>query len=236
MKSNYTSIAVVLDRSGSMASVKTSTINGFNEFLTTQQGGTGMADLALYTFGTKVSKSFGPTPVSEVKPLTAESYEPSGWTALLDAMGTAITELGERFNAMREEDRPSKVIVLVVTDGAENMSKKFTSPQIQEMVKHQTEKYNWEFSFLGANQDAIFAANTLGILASNAANYVSSAAGTASAFNVMGSSVNRARSGGVLAYSDAERKLVESGGNTGGVEATPAPVIINVNGTTNGNS
>src|SRR5258708_22820381 len=100
--------------------------------------------------------------------------------ALLDAMGTTIDALGQKLAVMPEQERPSKVIVLVITDGEENQSHRFNLEQIKEKITHQREVYSWEFVFMGANIDAIGAGTSLGITAANSLQYDATSVGTRS--------------------------------------------------------
>lgn len=86
-------------------------------------------------------------------------------------MGRGINETGKRLAAMDEAERPGLVMMVVMTDGQENASSEFTKNQIAEMVKHQQKTYNWQFTFLGTNQDAFAEAQALGIDQSGVANY-----------------------------------------------------------------
>ena len=92
-------------------------------------------------------------------------------TALLDAVGRAINETGERLAKMNEQDRPGLVIFVIMTDGLENSSREFTKSQVKEMIEEQQSKYNWHFTFLGADQDAFAEAGGLGIAAAGAAQF-----------------------------------------------------------------
>lgn len=109
--------------------------------------------------------------ILNVRELTNEDYQPSGGTPLLDTIGTAIVETGQKLAGFPESLRPSKVLFVIQTDGQENESKKYTRAKINEMIKHQQEVYKWEFIFLGANQDAIKSGESLGIGASKSVNY-----------------------------------------------------------------
>jgi len=120
-------------------------------------------------------------PVQEIVPLTDDTYKPRGCTALLDAIGETIDDLGRRLAALNEADRPGQVIVAILTDGLENASHRFTWKEIAAKIKNQTDAYKWIFLFLGANQDAIATAANLSIAANNAANYVADAAGSKAA-------------------------------------------------------
>jgi hypothetical protein len=96
---------------------------------------------------------------------------PRGATALLDAIGRAINETGERLSKMNETDRPGLVVFVVMTDGLENSSREFSKSRIKEMIQHQQEKYGWQFTFLGADQDAFAEADALGIDQAGAARF-----------------------------------------------------------------
>jgi hypothetical protein len=180
MKPNahYTEIAFVLDRSGSMKSCQQAAIDGFNRFLADQQKAEGLAKLTLVLFDDEYLVSVSSVPVEEVVPLTGDTYQPRGCTALLDAIGQTIDALGHRLSALVEKDRPGQVIVAILTDGLENASQRFTWKEISGKIKHQTDIYKWIFLFLGANQDAIATAANLSIAANNAATYLADAVGS----------------------------------------------------------
>ena len=177
MKNHYSEIAFVLDRSGSMESCREAAIEGFNSFLLEQQEIDGLAKLTLVLFDDEYLVPIDALPVAEILPLNSDSYVPRGSTALLDAIGRTIDELGARLAALPEQDRPGQVIVAILTDGLENSSQNWTWQQIARAIKEQTEQYRWTFLFLGANQDAIATAAQMNIAAANAAAYVADAAG-----------------------------------------------------------
>lgn len=177
MNKHYTEIAFVLDRSGSMESCQEAAIDGFNRFLAEQQQTEGLARLTLVLFDHEYLVPVRSIPVQEVVPLTNETYVPRGMTALLDAIGQTIDELGTSLAAMPEKQRPGQVIVAILTDGFENASQHRTWADVAAAIRHQTDAYKWTFLFLGANQDAIATAAQLNIHASNSATYVADAAG-----------------------------------------------------------
>ena len=177
MKNHYSEIAFVLDRSGSMESCREAAIEGFNSFLQEQQRTEGLAKLTLILFDDEYLVPIDALPVAEILPLDNDSYVPRGSTALLDAIGRTIDELGARLAALPEQDRPMQVIVAILTDGLENSSQNYTWQQIADVIKQQSEQYRWTFLFLGANQDAIATAAQMNITAANAAAYVADAAG-----------------------------------------------------------
>ncbi len=120
--------------------------------------------------------------ISEVAPLDATTYLPRGSTALLDAIGRTIDDLGRRLAATPEPERPAKVIVSILTDGYENASQKYTQADIAARIRRQRDQYSWQFLFLGANQDAIATATKLSIAANDAATYQADAAGAKASF------------------------------------------------------
>jgi len=193
-KQNFTAIAVIIDASGSMMGLTLDTIGSFNQFLTEQQALPGEAAFSLCTFNTHNSLMHDFVPLASASQLTTFSYRCNGGTALLDAMGTTIDSLGAKLAAMPEEERPSKVIVLVITDGEENSSHQFTADQVRAKVTLQRETYNWEFVFMGANIDAIATGHTMGFTAANSLNYDASAFGTQQLYSTVSSGMSSYRS------------------------------------------
>jgi len=179
MKKNYTEIAFVLDRSGSMSGCQEAAIAGFNQFLSEQQEAEGLARLTLVLFDDEYLVAVQSLPVQEVVPLNWETFVPRGSTALLDAVGKTIDDVGARIAALPEEDRPAQVIVSILTDGEENASRDFTWRDLAQRIKHQTDVYKWTFLFLGANQDAIATAAQMNIGRHNAASFVADSTGAA---------------------------------------------------------
>lgn len=193
-KENFTSINVIIDQSGSMGHLRSDTIGGFNTFLNEQKQVPGEAIFTLCLFNTEYNLPFNFVKLAAVPDLTSELYCPSGSTALLDAVGTTINQVGAKLAAMPEEERPSKVIFLIITDGEENSSNEFTKSQIKSMISHQQDVYKWDFIFMGANIDAVAEGDALGIAARNSINYSASAAGTKSLYNSVSRSLRSYRS------------------------------------------
>lgn len=171
MDQNYTHISVVLDRSGSMSSIMTDTIGGFNQFLKDQKAVKSKATFSLLQFDTEFQEDYIGKDIQEVPELTDKTFVPRGMTALLDAIGHTINKTGEWLKNIPEAIRPGKVVFVILTDGAENSSHEFSKSQIFDMIKKQTDVFKWGFVFLGANQDAIQEAHGLGIFGSNSLTY-----------------------------------------------------------------
>jgi hypothetical protein len=183
MRNDLSDITVVLDRSGSMSLCKDDAEGGLNDFIKRQKEGPGSASFTLVQFDNVYEFVHRAVPIAQVPhcPLV-----PRGSTALLDAVGRAIAETGERLGAMPEADRPGLVVFVIVTDGQENASKEFTLDKVKEMIRHQQDVYKWQFTFLGANQDAFAAGGRMGVAAAGIANYAQAgAAFRASASNVV---------------------------------------------------
>jgi len=209
MKTNHTEITIVLDRSGSMSSIAPDTIGGFNRFLEDQKKAPGTASITLHQFDHEFETVIHGKNVHDAKPLTNATFVPRGNTALLDAIGRAITDTGVRLESTPEDQRAERVVFVIITDGHENASHEFSSPRIAEMIQHQREKYSWEFVFLGANQNAITSASRIGISPTNAMTYAGNSAGTKAAFASTSENLVRMRSGAVasMSYSEKDRDL-----------------------------
>ena len=164
MKDNFVKIVFVIDESGSMGSSRNDVIGGFNAFIDDQKKEKeGDVNVSLYTFSSDVKTVFSNRNIAEVPNLTEKSYHPGGSTALNDAVGKAINETGSELAAMDEAERPSVVMMVIMTDGEENTSKEFKSSQIRDMIKHQTDKYNWKFIYLGTDITTTRMADDMGI-------------------------------------------------------------------------
>jgi uncharacterized protein YegL len=168
-KQGLTEIMVVIDKSGSMYSRQMDVIGGFNNFLEEQKKIPGEANIRLTLFNHEyiVGKS---SPLSEAKNLDTKTYSPDGMTALLDAVGRTIDDAGKDFDSRPENQKPEKVIMVIMTDGQENSSKEYTKQQVKDKITEQQNRWNWQFIFLGANQDSFAEGGSLGIKTSGIAN------------------------------------------------------------------
>lgn len=168
MRKDLTDITVIMDRSGSMSSIKAEAEGGLNSFIEKQKALPGEANFTLVQFDTEYEVVHRGIPIKEVPKCF---LEPRGWTALLDAVGKTINDVGFRLSALPESYRPGLVTIVILTDGQENYSKEFKQDQVRKMVEHQSSVYKWQFIYLGANQDAFLVAKNLGIDLGDAANY-----------------------------------------------------------------
>ena len=151
-----------------MGAIRTDAEGGINSFVQQQSLEAGEALLTLVQFNTIYEFVHTGTPIKQVP---TYKLQPSGSTALLDAVGRAINETGARLAAMDESQRPGLVVFVIVTDGHENASREFTRDQIRQMVEQQQSVYEWQFTFLAANQDAFAEGASLGIAADGIAQW-----------------------------------------------------------------
>lgn len=193
MKTNLTEIVFILDRSGSMKHLTSDTIGGFNSFIDEQKKVDGEALLTTILFDDEYEILHNGVNLKVVKPLTTNEYSVRGFTALLDAIGKTINEVGDRLSKTKEEERPSKVIFIITTDGEENSSKEFKQEQVKSMIENQTNNYNWQFIFLGANIDAVATAQRYGINANLAHTYTANSVGTQSLYTSVSKGVGGER-------------------------------------------
>ena len=184
-KDGSTAIGVVMDESGSMSHLVNDTIGGFNTFLREQKAIPGEATLTLALFNHDYKLVHDGVSLKDVPELTTFTYKPSGTTALLDAVGRTVDTMGRKFASMKEEDRPSKVVVLIMTDGEENASSDYKHARIKEMVAHQQEKYGWSFAFIGANIDSFAVGSSMGLSKGSTYSYASNSVGTQSLYSSM---------------------------------------------------
>lgn len=110
------------------------------------------------------SKVQNQSSISEYTSKSSEfNYSPEGMTAMNDGIGTAIDSVGKWLADMPEEERPSKNLIVVMTDGCENASKEYSLKRVKEMIQHQTDVYNWTFVYMGTDVTTVETAENLGI-------------------------------------------------------------------------
>jgi hypothetical protein len=202
-----------------MRSIVHAATSGFKEYVVNQSQKDGDAYLTLYTFDDTAERVLDRVDLKDQATLalidtkTDEWFMPRGMTALYDAMGKAIDEVGLRLANTPEALRPGKVIVVGITDGAENCSQFFKKERLRQMITEQTNKYKWDFVFIGTNQDAMLTATSIGIRKEAALYYSPTAKGTEGSYRALGTLTERARymsSRGVdiiATFDDLERKI-----------------------------
>ena len=188
-----TELVFILDRSGSMGGLESDTIGGFNSMIDKQKREPGECLVSTVLFDNVPQVIHDRVPLEQVPKLTDREYFVRGCTALLDAVGGAIHHIGNIHKYARPEDRPEKTMFIITTDGLENASRRYSYDKVKAMIERQTEKFGWEFIFLGANIDAAKEAARFGIRADRAARYQSDSVGTALNYEVISAAVSSVR-------------------------------------------
>lgn len=192
MNKNLTEIIFLLDRSGSMAGLESDTIGGFNAFVKKQSELAGETIVTTVLFDDEYEVLWSGIDTRNAK-LTADEYFVRGTTALLDAVGKTILDVGYRLAKSSENRRPGKVLFVITTDGMENASQEFTYGKVKELIQHQQEKYSWEFLFLGANIDVANEAENLGITLGNSFSYEATEKGIEKMYERLSESITEKR-------------------------------------------
>jgi uncharacterized protein YegL len=145
-------VAMILDKSGSMGHLAGSVIDGFNEYVNDLREQDGDTLLSLTLFDTEFEQVYVGAPLAEVEQLTGKTYRIGGGTALYDAIAFTVKDLEAR--VAREGKQDSKVLVVTMTDGAENMSTDYTAESLAALVREYEAKGNWTFVYLGLGQSS----------------------------------------------------------------------------------
>lgn len=198
MKKNLTELVFILDKSGSMAGLERDTIGGFNAMLDKQKAQAGECRITTVLFDHRYELLHDRTDIRAVRPITAREYRVGGSTALLDALGKTIHKIATAQKNTAEPFRAEKVLFVIITDGEENASHKYSAAEIKEKIQRQKSRYGWEFIFLGANIDAVETAVRFGIDPGRAADYVPDSQGTALNFRAMSETVSAFRTCGAV--------------------------------------
>jgi hypothetical protein len=171
MKTQKTIYHILVDKSGSMSDCIDQTINGFNEqvakiremeleFL--EQ----LMTIGLTTFNNHVDHLYYMKPVEHAYKMDERNYQPDGSTAMLDAMAETMKELSQ-LQQQSNEQIPTTVVMVILTDGYENASRRYTLKNVKEMVEEREASGTWTFSFLGATLDAVDVAEQMSIRREN---------------------------------------------------------------------
>ena len=210
--SNHTLIAALLDRSGSMRSSKAATEDGWRELINEQRQEPGRCEVTLAQFDTRYEVLY---PATDIGAVPEFEVVPRGQTALLDSTGRFITEVGEVLAALPEEQRPGKVICLIMTDGMENASREWSWDAVSRLITQQREVYGWEFIFLGANIDAVEVGARMGMDRDKAMTFAAdSYVGNRRAYAVTSAKIRDARAGRDFGFSPEERTESMGDGDT----------------------
>lgn len=162
LNTNWINLVFVIDKSGSMYPSKDDVIGGFNKTIEEQRANKeGKVTVSLFTFNGEVKQAYLGIDINDIEKF---HYSPDGMTAMNDGIGTAIDKVGNWLydRDKKGEELPGKTLVVVMTDGMENSSREYTLKQVQDKIKEQTEKYSWEFIYMGTDITTSKAADDLG--------------------------------------------------------------------------
>lgn len=206
--STKTLIAALLDRSGSMRAIADDMRGGFDAYIAAERHQPGTTLVTLAQFDDRYDVVYQNRPIASVPAL---DVQPRGMTALLDAIGRFITEVGTALAALPEDDRPGEVTVLVMTDGHENASAEWTKDAVRQLITQQESVYGWDFVFLGANMDAVDVGSQLGFAPGKSLTYDADGDGVQGAWGALAGYSARKRSRGSqpaasIVFDDAERR------------------------------
>ncbi len=198
MNKDLTEIIFILDRSGSMGHLTTDTIGGYNAFIDQQKKEAGAALVTTVLFDDYYEILHNAMEIRHINALTDKDYFVRGSTALLDAIGKSINGTIKRVKTLKEEHKAGKVIFVIITDGYENASTRYSYTDIKKLIDYQSEKYKWEFIFLGANIDAGEEGEKMGIRRDRSANYKADSDGSARVYSNMSENISFYRQTGKI--------------------------------------
>lgn len=191
MNAELTELIFILDRSGSMGGLEWDTIQGFNKMIERQKTESKNVNVTTILFDDAAEMVHDRFPIEIIEPLTEQEYSVKGCTALLDAVGEAVTKIDNVQKRLPENYRAGKVIFVIITDGLENSSERFCYEQVRSMIEEK-KACGWEFLFLGANIDAGKEAEKIGIERNRSVTYKNDPDGIEINFREVGQAVARA--------------------------------------------
>lgn len=205
---DYTHLALIVDRSGSMGHIAKDMNGGIKKLLQDQINLPGKLLVDVATFDERIERPYSNAPAETV---FGDFVQPRGSTALHDAVGSTIAQLGGYLSTLDEDERPGKVIVVIVTDGMENSSREYTAEVVKQMVEEQRDTYGWEFLFLGAPEaDAFNQAQGMGIGRGQTISFAATSAGVSGTYDSTSAYLTRSRAGDASEFTEAERLAAET--------------------------
>lgn len=172
MKEKLSELVFILDKSGSMSGKEEDTVGSFNSTIKEHKDKEYDVLVTSVLFSDNQTIIHDRVNINEIEPMKVEQFVTNGCTALMDAVGDTIKNIKYiQSHQRRKEDIPEHTLFVIITDGMENASHKYSSGDIKKMIEAQKEE-GWEFLFLGANIDAVETTKTYGIDEHFSANYI----------------------------------------------------------------
>ena len=193
MKNGITEMVFILDRSGSMSGLEADTIGGFNSLIEKQKRQEGKCYISTVLFDDVSTVLYDRVELEKIRPMTNDDYVPRGCTALIDAIGGAVHHIGNVHKYIRTEDVPENTVFVIITDGCENASIKYTADTVKAMIEEKKREFGWEFMFIGANIDSVTTAGRFGISGSRAVDYKADSTGTCVAYGAVAETLKNFR-------------------------------------------
>jgi len=178
----YVKIINIIDKSGSMSSMIDMAINGFNEFLTEQKSVDGNALVSTILFSDVYKPLYDDQDIQECKLFDKNNYVTGGMTKIYDSVCKTINNEINKLGNLPKDKRPEKTLCVILTDGQENNSKQFSKEQTKKLVQEMKDDFNWEFIFLGADENAAFTAESIGISRGNSYAFANNSVGLSDAY------------------------------------------------------
>ena len=184
-----------------MISIIDESIEGFNSFLFEQQKINSEQDTMKIIFFDSNVETIYDGKLNAVEPFTNKTYVPQGMTALYDGIGIAIDDELD-FLAENPNNRVDKTLVVILTDGQENISSQYHQELIKRKINEMEEEFSWKFIFLAANQDAVFTAQSFGISVGSAMNFTADSDGVTNVYHTISKATTHYRTTNNDDYSD----------------------------------
>lgn len=223
-------VTFLLDRSGSMESIKSATFEAFNAYLDGLSDAPGDLKFSLLQFnGGGVDKTCTMVSPKDAPRLNNRNYHPSLGTPLIDAAFKTIRAM-EVFVAERHSDAKPKVVICIQTDGEENCSTEHTWDDLKALVSRKTEE-GWQFNFMGAGINAYHQGTKMGIHTVNTVSYNSRDLGATRSVFAASASNTASFSAGVRADTSYTSQQRDDAGDVywGGGMPTPAMPSVDLN-------
>lgn len=216
---DLTEIAIILDRSGSMQSIKDDMEGGLWNTITEQNGLPGRCRVSLYQFDTEWETVYEAKPSGEVCQDDCRIV-PRGGTALNDAVVKSLASLEDRILKEKEEERPGQVVIIMITDGQENSSQENKTEDARQAILRATDKYKWEFLFLAADAKG-FADGAAMTAGTRGRRLQYDAGNTSGMYGAVSASVTSYRSGGKMDLGESDADSSDSSDSGSGSEEPP---------------
>ena len=201
---DYTALLLIIDRSGSMATIRDDMVGGVTSLLANQAALPGTLTVDIVTFDDHIEhQAFFADPAT-----VQVTLEPRGMTALFDALGESLEGFRSALQALPAHARPAQVQVLVVTDGHENASTRYSREQIKRLITDLKVEAGWDFVYQGANQDAILVGVDLGFDAGSSLTYSADADSVGASSAVLNRYLTDVRRGSKKEFAPEERARV----------------------------